>query len=129
MALKVKNHKVLMSLLAVPYHGKLIEIIAWCSIRYHELVITCGFRAGDKGVHGTRPYCRGIDIRSWIYDDPQKIVNDINNHFEYDPTRPTHIVDGVEEPLQCAKLHDVYGEHIHLQAHPRTVYHKKGRTP
>jgi hypothetical protein len=120
MPIQIKNHKVLNGLLSVPYHGKLIEIICWVAFRYIDkdrpLVITSGYRAGDPGVHGTRPLCRGIDIRSWVFDNPQAIVDEINTHFEYDPDRPEK---------KCALLHDTgSGEHIHLQSHPRTKQHK-----
>jgi hypothetical protein len=111
MALKIKNHKVLMELLAVPYHKRLIKLLIWCCIRYHEIVITSGYRDKDPGVHGMKP-CRGIDIRSWTFDDPQKIVDDINSYHIYDPYRPS---------FEVAVLHDSgKGEHIHLQAMNRT---------
>jgi len=127
MSIKVKNHKVLMSLLAVPYHQNLIQVLVWVSIRYHDLVITSGYRDGDKGVHGLKP-CRGIDIRSWIYNDPQKIVDDINSYWEYDTQRKYHIINGNKKLLLTAKYHDTgSGDHIHLQAHPRTKYHNIAR--
>ena len=134
MPVQIKNHKVLNALLSVPYHGKLIEVICWVAFRYVDrdrpLVITSGYRAGDKGVHGTRPYCRGIDIRSSTFSDPQAVVDDVNNHFTYDPFRPTHKVDGAEQPLNVAKYHESKpgaGFHIHLQVHGRTVYNKGGK--
>jgi hypothetical protein len=75
------------------------------------VVVTSHFRQGDKGVHGTNP-CRGLDIRSWVYGDPQSICEMINRAYEYDPKRPDK---------RCAILHNVgKGEHIHLQVHPNT---------
>jgi len=123
-ALQVKNHRVLMELLAVPYHPNLIKLICWCAIRFtdrdHPFVFTSGYRTGDKGVHGLIP-CRGMDIRSSVYGNPQKIVDEINAHFIYDPKRPFHVVNGHKEPLRCAKYHGPPW-HIHLQAHNRTQY-------
>ena len=123
MPIQVKNHKILQNLLAVPYHKNLIQLICWVAFRYvnhtKPLVITSGYRDGDSGVHGLKP-CRGMDIRSYVFDNPAEIVDDINNYFEYDPKRPH---------LNCALLHDSgSGEHIHLQAMARTVYHKNGRS-
>lgn len=113
MAIKIKDHGVLRNLLRATYHDDLILLIAWVATRYSGVVFTSGYREGDKGVHGTLP-CRGMDIRSRIYDDPEKVVNDINTHFIYDPNRPDK---------RCAILHDMgKGEHIHLQVYPDTVY-------
>ena len=63
--------------------------------------------------------CRALD---WSVDglgDPLKVVDAINEHWEYDPERP-HI--------KCALYHDVgQGPHIHTQVHDRTVFHEKGK--
>jgi hypothetical protein len=61
-----------------------------------------------------------MDMRSTVFESPEKIVEDINNYWEYDPARPTK---------HCALLHDAgSGVHIHLQVSDRTVYHENGRT-
>ena len=113
MAIKIKNHDVLRHVLRAVYDDKLILLISWVWTRCSHVVITSGYREGDKGVHGTLP-CRGMDIRSWIYNNPQAIVDDINAHFSYDPDRPEK---------KCAILHDTgNGNHIHNQVHPNTVY-------
>ena len=110
-SIKIKNHSVLINLLAIPYHKKLIELVVWCAFRHSNIIFTSGYRDGDRGVHGLKP-CRGMDIRSWIFDNPQEIVNDINSYWIYDPKRLKYM---------CAILHDTgKGEHIHLQAHSRT---------
>ena len=142
MGIRVKNHNVLMALMLVPYHPKLIELLCWFTIRNDDIVVVSGFRHGDKGVHGLKP-CRGLDLRSRIYDHPSRIVEDTNSHWLYDPKRPVHIVGDHTEPLNCAKYHarctkcgadngppyhshcecgkDIEtGWHIHLQAHFRT---------
>ena len=106
-----KNHKIVKNLLLYRYDDKLIDLLLWAYIRYSKLTITSGYREGDPGVHGQNP-CRGADIRSWHYNDPQAAVNDINKHWIYDPNRPKK---------QCAILHDIgRGVHIHLQSHPLT---------
>ena len=115
MGIEIKNNKVLENILEVGYQPHLIFLINWVTVRNSKIVITSGYRKGDKGVHGTLP-CRGIDIRSRIYENPQAIVDDINRHFIYDINRPEK---------KCAILHNVgHGEHIHLQVHPNTKYLK-----
>ncbi len=112
MAIQIKDYRVLRSLLEVPYHPTLIALILWITARYSETLFTSGYRKGDKGVHGQVP-CRGTDIRSRVYDNPQAVVDDINAHWKYDPKRVN---------MRCALLHSVgKGLHIHLQVHPNTT--------
>lgn len=112
-SIHIKSWKVLKGMLIVRFHPKMIALAEWVTVRYSEVVFTSAYRKDDKGVHGTIP-CRGLDIRSWIYDEPQKIVDDINKHWEYDFKRPEK---------KCAILHNIgKGEHIHLQVHRRTKY-------
>ena len=112
--ISIKDGSVFISLLQVEYHWQLIDIIVWLAHEYPErIIITCGYRPGDKGVHGTNP-CRGIDIRSRIFKRPDRVCNFINMTFEYDPARPDKKV---------ALFHDsgIKGNlHIHLQSHPNT---------
>jgi len=113
MAITIKNHKVLMEVLAAPYHSKLIHLLVWVCVRHDPMIITSGYR-GPKGksVHNTKP-CRGVDIRSWVYENPQAVVDDINDAFQYDPERPH---------MRCAILHDTgSGNHIHLQVCKGTI--------
>ena len=117
MSIQVKSNKVLENLLVHRYHKDLSFMLNWISVRYSDLVVTSGYRVGDTGVHGTDP-CRGMDIRSWIYSNPQGIVDDINEHFIYDTDRPKK---------KCAMLHSVGdGMHIHLQVHPKSIYVEDG---
>lgn len=112
----IKDVSALISIL-VSFHPILIDIISWLEETYSRTCITCGHRPGDKGVHGTIP-CRGIDIRSWVFAKPKKIVEHINMRWQYDPERPK---------MKCAILHDVgSGEHIHIQVHPNTVRKENG---
>ena len=114
--IQLKSWKVFKAFLLVPYHPKMIALAEWVATRLSSIVFTSAYREGE-GVHGTKP-CRGIDIRSYIYEDPKKVVDDINEHWEYDSDRSY---------LKCAVLHDVgKGVHIHLQVHPNTVYHAEG---
>ena len=117
--IQVKNPSVLRELLVEKYHSILIELILWLLQRYDNIVITSGYRDGDKGVHGTSP-CRGVDIRSWNLSrvdssavSASELCKDVNLHWQYDPSRPEKL---------CAILHDAgSGNHIHLQAHSHTV--------
>ena len=97
------------------FHPTLVDIAVWLEEMYSRTVITCGYRPGDEGVHGTSP-CRGLDLRSWVYPDAQKVVDHVNTRWQYDHRRPK---------MLCAILHDVgSGRHIHLQVHPRTRLYK-----
>jgi len=110
----IKDTEVLNSILTHRAHPKMVELIVWFTVRYSQTVFTCAFEARDyPSVHDEDPY-RGMDVRSWVFDDPQAVVDDINNHFQYDPERPE---------IKTAIYHDVgRGRHIHLQVHDRTIY-------
>lgn len=112
----VKTHRVLIAMLEGSYHKTLVELIIWFLARYSDTCITSAFRDGDPGVHGTVP-CRGMDVRSRNFENPQAVVDDINSHWVYDPGRPEKM---------CAIYHDVgLGPHIHLQVHNNTNLRKK----
>ena len=111
--IRIKNIQVLESLLMHAAHPKLIDLLKWYCVRYSEVVLTGGFEERDyASVHSTIPF-RGEDVRSRVYDDPQAVVDDVNNHWTYDPARVA---------MKCAIYHDVgRGPHIHLQVHDNTV--------
>lgn len=68
-------------------------------------------RRHENDLHGYRPL-RAVDVRSWCYDDPQAIADEINERWQYDASRPN---------MKCAIFHDSgQGDHIHIQVHPRT---------
>ena len=114
MGIVIKNWKVLKGMLSVAFHPKMIALAMWITVRYSKVVFTSAYRSGDKGVHGTAP-CRGMDMRSWHYDDPQVVVDDINVHWRYDPIK--------RPEMMCAILHNTgSGNHIHLQVHDNTQY-------
>ena len=109
--IEVKDIKVLSALLKVPYHPALDDILLWIYKREGKLLFTDGFRPGDPGCHGTNP-CRAVDLRSWIFDNPETVCAMINNYWVYDPERPFKNV---------CKYHNVgNGWHFHIQVHPNT---------
>ena len=112
------NYLVLKNLMAVEYDEQLINLALWVSHRLDKFCITSAYRLNDPGVHGTIP-CRGLDIRSFLYKDPDDICRDINEHWIYDASRPS---------IKCALYHDVgKGPHIHLQVCAKTYEHSQGR--
>jgi len=120
MSIQIKDWKTLKGLMLQPYHSKMIALAEWVTVRFSKVIFTSAFRLGDQGVHGTVP-CRGLDMRSWVYEDPQLIVDEINTHWKYDHKRPK---------FKCAVLHDSgSGTHIHLQVHNNTQYLREGDTP
>lgn len=111
-SIQIKDCDILANLLSVKYHPKLPEVLTWIHEKYKEIVITCGYRHNDTGVHGQIP-CRGIDLRSTTFADPKAVETDINNHWEYDPSRPD---------MKVALLHDIgRGIHFHIQVHDKTI--------
>lgn len=110
--IQVKNHKVLESLLAYPAHPNLIALVTWFACRYSETVLTGGFeQRAETSVHSVIPF-RGMDVRSRIYEDPQGVAGDVNDHWTYHLARPW---------MMCAIYHDTgRGPHIHLQVHDNT---------
>lgn len=112
MNVKFKNAEVFIETIAVGYHPKMIDLLWWLLLAGHEIVVTSGHRKGDPGVHGAVP-CRGMDIRSSVFQNPGVVVASINSVWQYDPARPE---------MKCAIRHNVgRGDHIHLQVHPNTM--------
>ena len=110
--ISIKDKSVLASLLMVEYDEALIDILMWLIDEFPDrIVFTCGYRAGDKGVHGTIP-CRAVDLRSWTFRSPDRAANYINMVWEYDHKRPEKKV---------AVFHDSgSGFHFHVQVCSRT---------
>lgn len=113
--LKAKDEGVFYNLLGVRVHYRVTEILVALG-KWGTPVVTSAYRehkahAKDSGIHSTDPL-RAVDIRSWIYSDPEMIVDWINLQWEYDNQRPW---------MKCAILHNTgSGEHIHVQVHPNT---------
>jgi len=115
MGLEIKDYKVLRALMQHTYHPTLISLAMWCSVRHSKFMISSAYRDDMSSVHG---HGRGLDLRTkWFNEkDIAKLVDDINEHWEYDPNRPEK---------QCAAYHNK--SHIHLKVHKHTIYHNKGR--
>ena len=117
-AIGLKNLNVLEDMLKVGWSPILIAVLKWMIVRYSKdhILITSAYREGDPGVHGINPL-RGLDLRSTVFEDPEQVVEDINSHWKYDPSRPE---------MKVALLHDVgKGIHFHVQVHPNTIYKTK----
>lgn len=109
--IQIKDTGVLTNLMVVRYHPILAEVLMWIHGKYDNLMITCGYRHNDTGVHGQEP-CRAVDLRSTTFKDPKAVEAAINEAWAYDPTRPD---------MQVAFLHDVgQGIHFHIQVHAKT---------
>lgn len=106
----IKDEEVLREVLA-NYHPVLVDIVCFIYAVEGKIFITSAYRKGDTGVHG---FWRGIDLRSWIYSNPDWIVRAVNRRWEYDPKRPDK---------ECAILHKTKkgAMHLHFQVHPNTV--------
>ena len=123
MSIKINDGKVFAALLEVPYHKKMVALALWYVYRVNEPTLESAHRKvkvweGDSGIHMTIPG-RALDFSIKGLTDPNKVVEDVNNHFEYDPGRPE---------MHCAICHDVgKGMHIHLQVSDSTVFYEKGR--
>lgn len=116
--IRVKDETVLRELMAAPFDPRLFDVVSHLLACSGRMVITSGYRKGDRGVHGTIP-CRGLDVRSRIYADrAEAIAAAINRKFVYDPQRPH---------LKVAVLHGKgKNRHLHLQVHPATTLRAAG---
>jgi hypothetical protein len=111
MSFAFKTDQAFRNFATVSLHKAMQEFLIWFRKTFGEPFITGAFRDGDLGVHGTIPL-RGLDFRSYIYTNPQNVVDTINQIWSYDFKRPGKM---------CAILHDTgKGNHIHLQVHPNT---------
>jgi len=110
-----KDRGVLKETLKVGYHHTMSDLLCFIEARFGKVTVTCGHRDNDSGVHGTNP-CRGLDIRSKCYNNPQAVADEINSLWIYDPDRTFKT---------CALFHDIgQGEHIHLQVHDKTYFNQ-----
>lgn len=91
------------------------KMVLWAEQRFidiHEFEVTSLYRMNDNGVHGQLPL-RGIDIGCQDDAIGERIEQEVNAHYQYDPQRPA---------LKCCMYHDVgLGKHLHFQVHPNTV--------
>jgi len=114
MNIKIKDIKVLESVLIHGFDKKLIAILSWLLKLKKKIVITGGYRPKQhrNDLHGQIPV-RAIDIRSWIYLKPQKLADKINFAWIYDSTRPN---------MKVAIYHKIKNGawHLHIQVCART---------
>lgn len=113
MGLTIKNIDVLRSILSHKCDIKLEKILAWWEQYVGDFVITEFYRPQRHGndLHGVEPV-RAIDLRSWIYSDPEWVCNRCNLSWVYDPNRP--------EKKVCVYHNAGSGKHFHIQVHPNT---------
>jgi len=113
MFVEFKSENVFRNYHVVPHHPNLIELEWWWLNEFGESVVTSAYRYNDKGVHGQNPL-RGIDLRSWIYSNPEGMERYINTFWIYDPKRPKK---------KCVILHSKRdkGIHFHLQTSSATI--------
>ena len=112
MEIETKNSEVLRDLLS-GWDSTLVDVVEWIYDRYRRVLITCEKRKKrhDNDLHGVKPL-RAVDLRSWIYTEPEALAKDINNKWAYDPKRPM---------MDVCVFHDSgEGEHFHIQVHPNT---------
>ena len=96
-------------------------LYAWLRWR-EDLIITSMLRPGDAGVHA---YGRGMDIdvdekagyQGLAPANARELADAINAAFEYDPSRPEYRV----AVYGAADSSGRHWNHIHLQAHARTM--------
>ncbi len=78
-----------------------------------KTIITESWRPAmhDGDLHSLVPY-RAIDLRSWVFSNPEGAAQIMNNLWLYDFRRPDRM---------CCVYHDSgSGPHFHLQVHPHT---------
>lgn len=100
-------------------HGwswQLTELFIWLPSVVDNIVITSAWRPvkihpNDSKIHTMTPL-RAADLRSRVFDQPEKIAEAINNKWIYDPGRPNMKV--------CLYHNTGRGWHFHLQVHPKT---------
>ncbi len=95
----IKNTDVLTGLMERRFDPILIQIISWVAKNY-------GFRMSESyrekqhmnDLHGTQPV-RAIDLSYWVYEPEaaNRISNEINRAWVYDPSRPKMLVSLVHK--------------------------------
>ena len=99
------------------WSSQLTSVVLWLPTIMDTIVVTSAWRpvkihGGDSGIH-TRTPLRALDLRSRIYSNPQKIADEINDYWIYDPARTHYKV--------CFYHTTGRGFHYHLQVHPSTT--------
>jgi hypothetical protein len=120
MNLDFKTYDIFKRFITKPYHPKLAQLLSWWGDEFYEIIITSAWR--PTGIHSTG---RAVDIRSFIYSNPNGIEKYVNSNWTYDPGRPDMKVC----LLHRAKKKDgsLGAIHFHLQVHDKSVMN--GRDP
>lgn len=142
---RCKNTVVVREMVTVPWHSRLIDIFCWtCDKWPGQVVVTSGYRHGEKGVHGC-VLLRGIDLRSREFNNPRNVEHEINQEWDYgkepyqvclyhqtvrcEKCKAKFEVDpdiGVIASTACPKCHAGggflrdFGPHFHLQSRDQT---------
>lgn len=112
MDLQFKNETVFYNFTARALHPQLAAVLHWFWKRYFDVIVTSAWREQDSGIHNTDPL-RAVDLRSWVFPDPEARADEINRAWLYDPLRTR---------LNVCIYHDTgRGVHFHIQVHDRTV--------
>jgi hypothetical protein len=115
--IRAKDDEVLQSLLAHVYHPILGDIVGWINDNYGIVIITEGarLRTHANDLHADdQDIIRAVDCRSWIYKEPQEIVDRVNLRWIYDHKRIMKKVLVWHESMRRQ------GKHFHIQVHPNT---------
>jgi hypothetical protein len=112
MDLQFKSEEIFYNFTAKAVHPNLAAVLHWFWKQYFDVIVTSAWRADDTGIHHTDPL-RAVDLRSWVFPDPERRAAEINAAWLYDPQRTR---------LKVCVYHDVgRGAHFHIQVHDRTV--------
>ena len=115
-----------------PMLDKLVDFIAqYVADHWHQdIILTSVERVGNgSSNHCARP-CRAVDIRAWQFSRDQiiELLDEVNEHFRYDPVRPfkhalIYETPDIDFPAENpAVVHDPkLAVHFHAQTHPNTV--------
>ena len=111
----IKNTEVLTGLMERRFDPILIQIILWVAKNY-GLRMSESYREKQhmNDLHGTQPV-RAIDLSYWVYtpETANKISNEINNAWIYDPDRPTKLVSLIHKTSKGVL-------HFHIQTSHKT---------
>ena len=111
----IKNTEVLTGLMERRFDPILIQIIVWVAKNYGlRMSESYRIKKHSNDLHGTQPV-RAIDLSYWVYEPEvaNRISNEINNAWIYDPGRPTMLVSLIHKVAK-GQLH------FHLQVSHKT---------
>lgn len=107
-----KDKEVFESAFVKPWHPKLIELAWWVYGLDIEMIFTCLYEKRDYPSVHSLDILRGFDLRSSVIRHPRIIEDMTNDHWIYDPKRPSKRV--------CMWHNTGRGIHFHFQVHNKT---------